>query len=256
MDFSALARAIEESIREDVEGREVGIAFSGGVDSTTLAHVAKGYAERVDLLTVYGEGREAKDREWAFALSHVLGLPLHLYPLSEEEAKELKEGVERLVPFVKGNFVKVDVLVPVLKVIREAKRLSVEVLLFGSGTEELFMGYDRHYRWVEEGKSWEEIDYLLRKEYRELRRQGDIYAIELLAKAHSVKVAFPFAKEGVERIAFSFPVEERAKDWERKKYILRRAAKLLGVPPEAVGRKKQALQYGAKTHKVVRKIWS
>ncbi len=254
MDVSSLARVIEESIREDVEGKNVAVAFSGGVDSTTLAHVAARYASSVDLLTVYAKGKAAKDREYAYLLSLKLGLPLHLSPLSQEEAKELAREVQEIVPFVKGNFVKVDVLVPVLKVLREAKRLGFPLVLFGSGTEELFMGYDRHYRWLEEGKGEEEVDFLLKQEYQQLFHKGDILAIRLLAENEGVEVAFPFAKEAIFRVAFSFPLSERAKDKERKKYILRKAAKLLGVPEEAIERRKQAMQYGAATHKLMKKV--
>jgi len=256
MDIPSLAEAIEESIRQSVEGKRVAVAFSGGVDSTLLATVAKRDSRRVDLLTVYGEGSEAKDRLYAFRLAHTLSLPLHLAPLRREEVRPLMEEVVRVVPFVKGNFVKVDVLVPVLKALKEAKALSFPLLLFGSGTEELFAGYDRHYRWLEEGLSEEEVDRRLRQEYRALFFEGDIHAISLLAEHVGVEVAFPLASEKVAEMAFAFPLTERMADRGRKKAVLRRAAQILGVPQEAVERRKQALQYGSKSHRMVKEVWN
>ena len=49
--YEELGRAIEESVRRSCEGKRVGIAFSGGMDSGLLAALAKKYAKSVTCYT-------------------------------------------------------------------------------------------------------------------------------------------------------------------------------------------------------------
>ena len=45
--YEALGNALEESVRKVSEGKRVGIAFSGGMDSGLLAALASKYAKSV-----------------------------------------------------------------------------------------------------------------------------------------------------------------------------------------------------------------
>ena len=47
----ALGNAIESAVRKACEGKEVGIAFSGGMDSGLVAALAKKYARSVTCYT-------------------------------------------------------------------------------------------------------------------------------------------------------------------------------------------------------------
>ena len=49
--YGSLSKVLEESIRSACEGKHVGIAFSGGLDSGLVAAVASRYAESVTCYT-------------------------------------------------------------------------------------------------------------------------------------------------------------------------------------------------------------
>ena len=49
--YEGLGKAIEESVRASCEGRRVGIAFSGGLDSGLVAALASKYAKSVTCYT-------------------------------------------------------------------------------------------------------------------------------------------------------------------------------------------------------------
>ena len=237
----ALAKEIEKSVESIVKDKEVAIAFSGGIDSTTLAFLSKKYASSISLYTVGFSNSE--DISYSIEISKKLGLPLNLYLLTIEESKRLYEFVEQ--KFSLG-FLKSEILAPIQKIFELAKE---EYVLFGSGSEELFAGYDRYYSWKKE-----ELVEKLSDEYSFLLSKGDVHYVKELAKINEKKALFPFCNDNIKEIAFSFSAEELLKDKERKKYVLREAAKLLGVPVEAINRKKKALQYGSGVHKKLLKL--
>ncbi|MEM4335582.1 MAG: asparagine synthase-related protein [Candidatus Anstonellales archaeon] len=236
-----LSDALKKSIEENCE-ENTAVAFSGGVDSTTIAAVAK----KVCNVFLHSVGTEkSQDLAYAENVAKKLSLPLQKHVLDEKEILSLYEKVYSVVPF---NAFKIDILIPAYKVIESSKE---DVILFGSGSEELFVGYDKYYRFLDEGK---DLDSILRKDFENLNEKGgDIWAIKQIAKKLKKKVAFPFYNKKIADIVFSIPIKERAEDRELKKGILREAAALLKVPKEALLRRKKSMQYGSGVHKIVEK---
>ncbi|MBD3389779.1 hypothetical protein GF415_02370 [Candidatus Micrarchaeota archaeon] len=237
-----IANELEKSVRECLEDK-VGIAFSGGLDSATLAKIAKEEAE-VELICVGVEGSE--DLEVAERVAEELGMRLHKKILEKEE---LLEYYRKAKETVNADFLKVEIMAPVYAACESAKGLGLEVVLFGSGAEELFVGYERYYTYWNEGKNLEEI---LRDEFETLGKR-DIGMINKIAGKAGVEARFPFYSNNVANEVFSVPVPVRMEERELKKGLLREAAHFLGVPEEAVKRKKKALQYGSGVHKVLLK---
>jgi len=236
-----LSEVLKKSIEESCE-ENTGVAFSGGVDSTTIATVAK----NVCTVFLHSVGTpESQDLKWAELIARKLSLPLQKHVLSEREVLCLYEKVYSIVPF---NPFKIAILIPVYRVLECSRE---DVVLFGSGSEELFIGYDRYYRFLDEGK---DIDSILKQEFENLNKKGgDIWAIKQIAKKLRKNVAFPFYNRKIASIVFSIPVKERADDRELKKGVLREAAALLKVPKEALLRRKKSMQYGSGVHKIVEK---
>jgi len=236
-----LSEAIKKSIEESCE-ENTAIAFSGGVDSTTLATVAKNVCN-VFLHSVGTPG--SQDLEWAEKVASKLSLPLQKHVVDEKEVLSLYEKVYSILPF---HPFKIDIFIPVYKVLECANE---DVVLFGSGSEELFIGYDRYYRFLDEGK---DLDSILKNEFENLNKKGgDVWAIKQIAKKLKKNVAFPFCNKKIAEIVFSIPVAERADDRELKKGVLREAAALLKVPKEALLRRKKSMQYGSGVHKIIEK---
>ncbi|MBU0526939.1 MAG: asparagine synthase C-terminal domain-containing protein [Candidatus Micrarchaeota archaeon] len=235
---SLLSSAVEKTLEDNVA-----ISFSGGLDSTLIATIAKKHAN-VDLYAAGALG--SPDLEYAEKAAEELGLPLHKIIIDEKLAMETYEKTYKVLPL---DFLKVEILVPVYLIAKAAKEAGHSVLLFGSGAEELFVGYERYYDYVEEGK---DLDKILKDEFKTLPKR-DIGWIKKICRNQGIEARCPFCNADVATLLFSVPLEERMADRELKKGILREAGKILGVPKLALLRRKKAMQYGSGVHKIFMK---
>ena len=235
-----LAKEIERSVHECLEDR-VGIAFSGGLDSATIAKVAKEESE-IDLLSVGVQGSE--DIVYSEMVAREFGLPLCKKVLEREQVVDY---YNKTMEILKADFLKVEIMAPVYAICEMAKERGLDVVLFGSGAEELFVGYQRYYDYWNEGR---DLDSILREEFETLKAR-DIGMIKRVAKKFGVDARFPFYNPEIAKQVFAVPLSVRMEDRVLKKGLLREAAHFLGVPEIAVKRKKKAMQYGSGVHKVL-----
>ena len=237
-----LSKLLISSIEKTLEDR-VAIAFSGGLDSSLIAHIAKRSAD-VELFCCGTE--KSEDIIYAEKAAGLLGLSLYKSTLSEQEILELYKKCHTIVP---NDLLKVELLVPVYKVAEEAKKRDHSVLLFGSGSEELFVGYERYYRYKEEGK---DLDAILQEEFKTLVNR-EIAWVKKVCYKLGLEARFPFYNQQLADFVFKIPLELRMEEKELKKGLLREAAKLLSLPDLMVQRKKRAMQYGSGVHKILLK---
>jgi len=231
-----ISRAIEQALED-----RVAIAFSGGLDSTVIATIAKKHVN-IELFTAGVEGSE--DVQYADKAAGALGLPLTVARIDEAKAMAVYAKCYSVLPM---DFLKLEILVPAYCAAEAAAAKTHGVMLFGSAAEELFAGYDRYYIYREEGK---DVDALLREEYRTLP-QRDMAYVKKVCRCHGIEARFPFYEKTLADAMFSVPIEERMDDRVLKKGILREAAKVLGVPEITIKRKKKAMQYGSGVHKML-----
>ncbi|MFA6036412.1 MAG: asparagine synthase-related protein, partial [Candidatus Micrarchaeia archaeon] len=173
-------------------------------------------------------------------------LPLNASVLAEEDVLDLYGEVSMLVP---GDLLKVELGVPLLACCKDAKRRKVKALLSGSGAEELFGGYQRHWEEFEKGG---DVGAMLRQELEDLPLR-DVRRNAQVAASEGIVLRCPLLDAEVEKLAMMVPVEEKFANTEERKNVLRRIARELGVPADACARRKQALQYGSGVHKVLLK---
>lgn len=235
-----LADLLRNSVLETLEDR-VSVSFSGGIDSTLIASIARNAAD-IELYTVGMAG--AKDVLCADEVSQMLELPIEHITMDEKDILDTFDKCYQIVP---NNLLKVELLVPVYKAAQKASEQGHEVMLFGAGAEELFAGYERYYHYLEEGK---DVDKILQEEFRTLD-QREIGWIRKVCREFSIEARYPFHNRKLADFVFSVPVERRMENRELKKGLLREAATLLNIPSISVKRKKQAMQYGSGIHKVL-----
>ncbi len=237
-----LAKVLEKSTEECLEDK-IAIAFSGGLDSTTLATIAKKNAE-VFLFSAGTEGSD--DLVHAEKIAGELSLPLEKITLNEEKILEI---YRKIYSFYPASLLKIEIGIPIFAACKAAKTKGLDAILFGSGSEELFVGYDRYYRYLEEGK---DLNSMLKTECETLK-DGDIAMVKKIAYKCGLEARFPFYSKTLANLVFQIPLEERMAERELKKGILREMGKLLGVPKTALERKKKAAQYGSGVHKIIMK---
>ena len=239
-EVTRLAAMFTESVRNTCQG-EVAILFSGGIDSTAIATVAKQFTTPL-LITAGVEG--SSDLEAARKIAAELGLPHKAVVLTEPEIISVYKKCFKI---RRGDLNKVELMVPVFKCCREAARAGKWRILSGSGAEELFIGYDRFFK--HKGKK---LENLLKKEIKELP-SGDCEGQDLVAKNFGMRMAFPFLYPSLVESILAMPLSDRLGTLSDKKPLLRKIAAKLGVPQDAIDRKKKAMQYGSGVHKILLK---
>jgi len=237
-----LSALLERSIERSLEDK-VAVAFSGGIDSTLIATVARKHA-KVDLITIGVEGCE--DLEFSEKIAKELKLPLQKIVLNESDVIDAYKKTHIILPLERKTL---EILVPVYEAAKAAHGLGHKSILFGSGAEELFVGYERYLTYFDQGK---DLDKLLREEFRTLKHR-DIAWVEKICRRFGIDARFPFYNNDLAKMMFAVPIEDRIADRELKKGLLREAAKVLGTPKLALSRRKKAMQYGSGVHKIIMK---
>src|SRR4030042_3094767 len=196
---SALIRAVEQRIPEE----KFGVMFSGGVDSSPLALLAKKAGPSGKYFICYTLGfqddksKEPEDIGSAECAAKELGLNIKTSIINLQEAKALiKKTVKVLGPEL-NNVVNVGVGGVVLGCIELAKKDSVNCLFSGLGSEELFAGYQKHK--LAKNKQEECWQGLLRMYERDLLRD---FAI---ASSQGIIISTPFLDKELIGVAMRIP---------------------------------------------------
>ena len=132
---------IQESIkRRTNDVKEVAVAFSGGLDSSLISHLASKQGVKVDLIHVSMENQP--ETEEAIAASDALNLPLHIHLFKDSDVENIILSVVGLIE--EADPIKVSVGLPFYWAAQKAFEAGLNVMLAGQGADELFGGYQRY----------------------------------------------------------------------------------------------------------------
>jgi len=235
-----LSSLLINSINKRANGK-VGIAFSGGVDSTLMAFICKKLKKEFIL---YNVGlKNSKDAEWAKRISKHYKWKLKQIIITLEEAEDIIKKVVKILP--DPSVVKVGVACPEYVVLKEAKKDKIKNVLGGLGSEEIFAGYERHLKAKDKHKEcWDGLKTLYEK---------DLSRDFAISNSLKVNILCPFLDK--ELIKYAMQIDSSLKISEQeKKIILRETAVYLGLKKEFAFRKKLAAQYGSGFHKAIDKL--
>jgi asparagine synthase (glutamine-hydrolysing) len=130
---SALERAVEAALESDVP---VGVFLSGGLDSTSVAAIARARLGSLDTFTLGFDVPSFDEREYAALAARTLGTRPHVLMVTPDL---FLEGLRELVTVIDEPLADQS-LVPTYLLARHA-RAWVKVVLVGEGSDELFAGY-------------------------------------------------------------------------------------------------------------------
>ena len=233
-------REIAEAITNSIKKRTVprfGILFSGGVDSSLIAFVAKKLNCNFTCYTVGIEGSD--DIQWAKKVADEYQLNFKYKILSLDE---LESAIKHVVKILNDADIVKSSVGSVLYAAGKLALLDDNNVLFGGlGSEEIFAGYKRHEDAMQNG-----FETLHKECWNGLKGmwQRDLTRDFAVAKHLGLDLRTPFLDRELIKIAMG--VHPMLKmDKHDKKIILREAAEFIGLKKEFAWRKKQAAQYGS-----------
>lgn len=220
----------------------VAIAFSGGIDSTLLAHL---FAQKSPRYVLYAVGLEgASDLKQAEFVARRMNFPLKKKVMSGAEAQQALARAVNILRKAGLVCTPVDVAIaaPLLAVLAMAQADRITTVLYGLGADSLFAGFERHTKYKRDFQR-EHIQQQL------LRSLSHLEAIEnvrdqALAKEFRRTLHAPFIHPSL--VAYAMRIDPVLKvNQTEKKIILREAAIALGIPRDSAFQKKIAIQYGS-----------
>ncbi len=209
------------------------IAFSGGLDSSIIAYLMR---DRNPILYTVGI-KGAKDISNAMEIAQLLELNIQVILFDEND---LIEGIRFLKDVERHmNPVEISFELPLYLVLREAREREIYT---GQGADELFGGYRKYLDRPQEMR--EDLDKLLKKGVVRERKMAERFNKELV---------YPYLNPKIVELSRKIPANCKIRGSVRK-WVLRAAAEIIGVPAEIIKREKKAAQYGSGVWKIMKKI--
>jgi diphthine-ammonia ligase len=225
-----------------------GFMFSGGVDSTFLAFLAKRSKRKFTCYTVGfkdDDTKQPEDLDAAIQAAKLIGVDLKYHVFDTDEAEKLIERTAKMLGPKLTNVVNVGVGAVVVACIDLAKKDGVHYLFSGLGSEEIFAGYERHRKSEDiQEECWNGLFNM---------RERDLLRDFAIAKATDMNFCTPLMDEEVIKESMRVPAKLKI-DGEVSKVLIRKIAEKEGLPKEISWRKKRAAQYGSRLDSAIDKI--
>lgn len=243
---TALISAVEKRI---LNLSEIGVMFSGGVDSTILAHISRNLGVEPVLYCVGHE--DSADFKFAQKTADDMSFPIHLQKVTKEDVRDYLPLVLNAIE--EFNLMKLGVGMPAYVAAEMAHRDGIRVMLSGQGADEIFAGYHRYLN-IYQNKG-ENAQNDLKNDVFNLY-QVNLQRDDAVTMANSVELRVPYLDLDVINIAMNIPMKYKIEsDHDQlRKCILREVAGDLGVLQANVRRPKKAAQYGSGIDKMLRRV--
>ena len=255
--YSAVEKRVENIVN-------IGLIFSGGVDSTILAVILKDIAEKREKdenlkplhITLYAVGLEnSQDISFSKRIAEDLELELNTIIIDEDIIRNSVEDV--LTAIEDANIMKLGVGMTIYLATKAIHEDGIKVALSGQGADELFGGYNRYLKHFEDNTLFDAYFNLDEEIYHDI---ANLYHVNLerddaVSMANGVELRVPFLDKEVINLALDIPGKFKIKNNEDllRKHIIRDLALDIGVPEYIALRPKKAAQYGSGINKKLKK---
>ena len=250
-DVAKIDKMLKLSVSKRIDGlSEVGVIFSGGLDSSYIALLLKEISENIPLkITLYAVGAEgSKDVEAAIYASKFLNLELKICEVTEDMLREALPEVVRAIG--DDNLMKVGVGLTTYLATKMVAEDGLKVAFSGQGADELFGGYKRYLQSFVDGT----LNYDLRVD------MSNMYHVNLerddaCSMLNGVELRLPFLDKSLVELVLNIQDNKKIVSMhdDVRKSILRKLAFEEGLDYEIAYRPKKAAQYGTGIDKILRK---
>ncbi|MGH7914667.1 MAG: asparagine synthetase B family protein [Candidatus Binataceae bacterium] len=202
-DVATLDRLMAEAIeRRMPPGLPVATLFSGGIDSTLIAHYTRRF--RAEAPGYFVGGTQAPDYRYAAEYAERTGFDLRLVPFdpgSEQVFARIEEAVEVSESF-EPNLIRGAVCS--LAAAERMHRDGFRVALCGEGADELFCGYPPLELAFHEGLSEARA---IRDECLQLMHRVSLQRVDRCSMRHQIETREPFLDPGIVQYALNLPAD-------------------------------------------------
>ncbi len=250
-DVAKIDKMLKLSVSKRVEGlSDVGVIFSGGIDSSYLALLLSEISQNIPLnITLYAVGADgSKDVEAAIYASKFLNLDLKIFEVTEDSVRRALPDVVNAIG--DDNLMKVGVGLTTYFATKMVAEDGIKVAISGQGADELFGGYKRYLESFVNGT----LNYDLRVDI------SNMYHVNLerddaCSMLNGVELRLPFLDKKLVELVLNIPDNKKIVSIhdDMRKSILRKIAFEEGLNYEIAYRPKKAAQYGTGIDKILRK---
>jgi len=234
---------MENAVKETVTDKKIGVAFSGGVDSTLLAKLVKDMGYDIHLLTIGFQ--DSHDINFAKEVNQLLNFPHSISEIDPEKFKEVSQKIHQIIK--SDNLSWNENSIAFYYVAELAQKNGLKTVVTANGIDELFCGYNSYREAIEKGE-----DEVVKMMNDKLKNEKEMMvAINAVTAEFDVTMIQPFLLPNFIEYAKKIPVSEKihGQDDMQRKHPIRELAMDCGVPEVAAQKQKKALQYGSQIHK-------
>ena len=238
-----LLSEMENAVKETIPDKKIGVAFSGGVDSTLLAKLVKDMGYDIHLLTIGFQ--DSHDINFAKEVNQLLNFPHSISEIDPEKFKEVSQKINQIIK--SDNLSWNENSIAFHYVAELAQKNELKIVVTANGIDELFCGYNSYREAIEKG-----ADEVTKMMDEKLKNEGEMMvAINKVTAEFGVMMVQPFLSPSFVDYSKKIPVSEKihGPDDMQRKHPIRELAMDYGVPEVAAQKQKKALQYGSQIHK-------
>ena len=245
---------LDRLLHEAVEARSRGVlsaslGFSGGIDSSLLAHYLDLYGVEVDLVCVGLEG--SAEFEAAEEAADDLGLPIRLESFTTMEMEQDLEAVLRSVE--EPDPMKISIALPLRRAAQRASEHGSQIFYSGSGSDEIFGGYLKYVReYAESGGAvidtmFKDVEAAYKINFeRDFKVCADM----------GVEMRLPFSDWSLIDFGLGLPINLKfsVNEGSSRKLLLRELGRRIGLRDTVAFRRKRAIQYSTGVSRALRRL--
>ena len=235
---------LEESIKRRVMGlKKIAIGFSGGLDSSLLAHIASRFVE-VNLVSIYSPG--SRDEVIPCEAANRLNLNIEMVKVEYEDVAIM---IPELIHILETD-AKMDLStgLGIYLASQKAQELGMEGIMLGQLADELFGGYAKYIRNMIHGEKY--VNEMLLNDV--LKGYKNNFERDEKAVSSFTIPILPYAAIDLVEYGLSIPLHLKIDSQNQiRKKVLREAAIISGLPKKLALEPKKALQYSTGLHKLI-----
>jgi len=238
-----LLKNIEDAIKKTVPKKRIGIAFSGGVDSSLISKILSDLEYDVTLLTIGFS--ESHDILFAKEVNEQLEFPHHVLEIDEDSFEKISSDINKKIQT--DNLSWNENCIAFYYVSKLASSLNIDAVVTANGIDELFCGYNAYREVISQGESAVNklMDQKLDNEIKMMK------AVNQISSEFGVEILQPLLDLEFIKYAKTIPISDKIHDSEdlMRKHVIRKLAYEIKIPEISYTKRKKALQYGTKIHK-------